>query len=146
MSTLQALSFERFSKNWRSRVRVFAYASGNGDLPSPSLPSGVGKTPYAYQLSMKRTTAPDSLNSSRSWLTLFVCPGKTKPGRISASGCRTNFLRCNLGCGSCNRSFSIFRWPQLSHKPRDPGKTRAAYPICAAGLPPTPGGWVDLGS
>ena len=62
-----------------------------------------------YQLSAKRTTAPESLKSSSKSLTVFFSRNKTRFGRISASGRSTKVLKCSRGCGSCNRS-SLIRW------------------------------------
>ena len=62
-----------------------------------------------YQLSAKRTTAPESLKSASKSLTVFFSPNKTNSGRISVSGRSTKVLKCTRGCGSCNRS-SLIRW------------------------------------
>lgn len=44
------------------------------------------------------TVSPDGSPASNSEA-VFPCPGKTKFGAISFSGCKTNFRKCARGCG-----------------------------------------------
>src|SRR5580765_7465947 len=66
----------------------------------------------SYQLSAKRTTAPESLKSASKSLTVFFSLDKTKSDLISASGRSTTVLKCSRGCGSCNRRLLIWWSPQ----------------------------------
>src|SRR5688572_13707852 len=96
----------------QTRGRIIVGREGGDPLAPPFSLTKILHRRRPYHFKPSRTTAVAAVNRPSKMLTDSVCFGRTRSGRISANGRRTNSRSAIRGWGNCKAPVSIARSPK----------------------------------